>query len=180
MTTASIVARSGWIIPEPFAIPPTVNPPRATTASFGRVSVVMIASAASRAAVLRERRDGRVEPGQQPVQRQPRADHAGREDEHLLGVEVEQPRRLGGARERVELAALAGGRVRDAGVDHDGLRVGEREVLAVISRHAACTRLRVNIAAPVACGTERTTARSLRVASGSRPRRPRRRSPARR
>src|SRR5262245_19157507 len=33
----------------------------------------------------------------------------------------------------------------------------------VISRQAAWTRLRVNIAAPVACGTERTTARSFRA-----------------
>jgi len=82
------------------------------------------------AAIGRERRDGRVERRQQPVQGQPHADHAGREDEHLLGVELHQARGLGRARERVELAALAGRRVRDARVDHHGLRVGEVEVLA--------------------------------------------------
>ena len=46
MTTASIVARHGWIIPAPFAIPPTVKPSRSTTAVFGPASVVRIASAA--------------------------------------------------------------------------------------------------------------------------------------
>ena len=48
------------------------------------------------------------------LERQQRADHTRGEDEHLLGVEVEQPPGLGGGRERVELAPLAGGRVRDA------------------------------------------------------------------
>ena len=47
MSTASIVASCGWIIPEPFAIPPTVNPSSVTAASFVFVSVVRIASAAS-------------------------------------------------------------------------------------------------------------------------------------
>ena len=83
------------------------------------------------AAVRRERRDRRLEAGEQLVQRQPGADHARREDEHLLGGQVEQPRGLGRGRERVELAALAGGGVGDAGVDHHRLRLGEREVLAV-------------------------------------------------
>ena len=46
-------------------------------------------------------------------------------------VEVEEPRRLGRGREGVELPAFARRRVRDARVDHDRLRVGEREVLAV-------------------------------------------------
>ena len=44
--TTSIVARQGWIIPAPFAIPPTVNPPTLTSASFGPESVVRIAPAA--------------------------------------------------------------------------------------------------------------------------------------
>ena len=47
MTTASIVARLGWIIPAPFAIPPTVTPSREATAVFGPLSVVRIASAAA-------------------------------------------------------------------------------------------------------------------------------------
>ncbi len=50
VTTASMVAMAGWIIPEPLAMPPTVKvrPPTWTraAASLGRVSVVMIARAA--------------------------------------------------------------------------------------------------------------------------------------
>ena len=42
-----MVASAGWIIPEPLAIPPTVKPSVAATECLGRVSVVMIASAAS-------------------------------------------------------------------------------------------------------------------------------------
>src|SRR5436309_3394027 len=49
--TASNVAMSGWIIPAPLAIPPTVTMPaavsRRTAQCFGRVSVVMMARAAS-------------------------------------------------------------------------------------------------------------------------------------
>ena len=59
------------------------------------------------------------------------ADDAGREDEHLFRVEGEQPPGLRGRRERVELAALARGRVGHARVDHDRLRLRERQVLAV-------------------------------------------------
>lgn len=47
VTRPSIVARSGWIIPAPFAIPPTVKPDVVTAACFGCVSVVMIAAAAA-------------------------------------------------------------------------------------------------------------------------------------
>ena len=93
-------------------MPPTVKPPRATAASFGARVGRHDRRGRVGAAVGRERRDGRIERRQQLVQRQPRADHAGREHEHLLGVELHQPRRLGRARERVELAALAGGGVR--------------------------------------------------------------------
>src|SRR5436305_226638 len=42
-----MVASSGWIIPEPLAMPPTTKPGPAATDSFERVSVVMIACAAS-------------------------------------------------------------------------------------------------------------------------------------
>ena len=41
------MASCGWIIPEPFAIPPTTKPSPCATASFAYVSVVMIAVAAS-------------------------------------------------------------------------------------------------------------------------------------
>ena len=46
VTTASIVASRGWIIPAPFAIPPTVKPSCEASAVFGPLSVVRIASAA--------------------------------------------------------------------------------------------------------------------------------------
>ncbi len=45
--TTSIVARTGWIMPAPLAIPPTVNPPALACASFGPESVVRMASAAA-------------------------------------------------------------------------------------------------------------------------------------
>ena len=77
----------------------------------------------------RERRHSVAQAAEHLLERQQRADHARGEDEHLLGVEVEQPPGLGGGRERVELAALAGGRVGDARVDHDRLRLGRREML---------------------------------------------------
>src|SRR6266576_1613208 len=51
VSTASRVAISGWIIPAPLAIPPTVTRPpgvsKRTAQCFGRVSVVMMARAAS-------------------------------------------------------------------------------------------------------------------------------------
>ena len=51
VNTASRVAMSGWIIPAPLAIPPTVIGPcgvsSRTAQCFTRVSVVMIARAAS-------------------------------------------------------------------------------------------------------------------------------------
>ena len=123
----------------------------------------MIASAASAPPSAESAATAGSSAGEQLVQRQPRADHAGREDEHLLGVEVEQPRRLGRGRERVELAALAGGGVRDAGVDRRPPAARRaRGARGRSARQAAWTRLRVNIAAPIAGGTERTTARSLR------------------
>ena len=51
VTTASIVARFGSIMPEPLAIPPTANDApessvQRTACSFGKGSVVMIATAA--------------------------------------------------------------------------------------------------------------------------------------
>ncbi len=111
-------------------MPPTVKPGPRATASLARG--VGGQDRLGRAPRRRRReRGGRLgQAGQHAVQRQRRADHAGREDEHLLGVEVEQPRGLGGGRARVELAALARGGVGDARVDDDGLRLRELEVLA--------------------------------------------------
>ena len=47
VSTTSIVARPGASMPAPFAMPPTRHPSRSTTTVFGRLSVVMIARAAS-------------------------------------------------------------------------------------------------------------------------------------
>ena len=110
-------------------MPPTVKPSsetdgllRARVGGEDRVRGV-------RATVGRERGHGRLQPGEDAFERQQRSDHAGREDEHLLGLQVEQPAGLGRRRDRVEQAALARGRVRDAGVDDDRLRLGGGEVL---------------------------------------------------
>ena len=132
MTTASIVARSGWIIPEPFAIPPTVKPPRETTASFERGVGGHDRLGRVGAAVVGERRRRRARAPGSSLCSGSRAPITPVESTSTSSeVEVEQPRRLGGRRERVELAALAGRGVRDARVDHDRLRLGEREMLAV-------------------------------------------------
>ncbi len=47
VSTTSIVARPGASMPAPFAMPPTRHPSPSTTTVFARVSVVMIARAAS-------------------------------------------------------------------------------------------------------------------------------------
>jgi hypothetical protein len=47
VTTASIVASAGWIIPAPLAIPPTTNPAPCAMDVFGPASVVRIASDAA-------------------------------------------------------------------------------------------------------------------------------------
>ena len=82
-----------------------------------------------RPALVRQRRGGVSKGGHDLVEREPLADHAGREDEHLLRVQPKQPRRFGRGRPRAELAAYAGRRVRDSGVDDDGLRLRELEML---------------------------------------------------
>ena len=87
-------------------------------ASSRCVSVVRIASAASAPPSAGERGGAASKPGEQLVQRQRRADHAGREHEHLLGRRARAARAAcAGGRERVERALRAGRRVRDAGVD---------------------------------------------------------------
>ena len=71
---------------------------------------------------------GGPRPGEHLVERQAGADHARREDEHLLRLE---PERLGETDSRGDgvLLALRPRRgIRDAGVDQHGLRLGEREM----------------------------------------------------
>ena len=92
MTTASIVARQGWIIPAPFAIPPTVKPPRARPPASGPCP----SSGSRRPRPRRRPRASAAAASSRPaaaLDRQRHADHAGREHEHLLGRELEQLRR---------------------------------------------------------------------------------------
>ena len=111
MITASIVARAGWIIPDPFAMPPIVKPAAPDRCRLG-ARVGRQDRVGGRRAPLRHENGGRLfEPRPDLRERQWDADHAGGEDEHLVDVEVEQPCRLRGSRDRVELPALAGGRV---------------------------------------------------------------------
>ena len=144
-------------------MPPTVNPSPCATACFVRVSVVRIASAAAAPPSAESAVAAAREAGEQLVERQRHADHAGREHEHLLLGEPEQPRRLRGGRPRVALALLAGGRVRVARV---------RRPPPAAARSSRCSlrdddRRRLHPvdgehAAPVAGTVERTSARSLR------------------
>ena len=124
-----MVARLGWIIPEPFAIPPTVNSALRETAVFG-MRVGGEDRLGSVGAAVRGERSGRVvEPREHALHRQRRADHAGREDDHLLRREPEQRGGMLGRRDCVGDPLLAGRGVRDAGVDHDRLRLRLLEVL---------------------------------------------------
>ena len=61
---------------------------------------------------------------------------------------------------RVSDPGFAGGRVRDAGVHDDRLRLGHLEVARETATGAACTRFVVQTAPPTAGGTERTSATS--------------------
>src|SRR4029078_11680327 len=106
--TASIVASRGWIIPAPLAIPPTPKPSREASVVFGPSCVVIIASAPGgrrrdhararrgRAAGGGERDGGLVAACEQLPHREPRADHAGREDDDLWAPEPERCRSVGG------------------------------------------------------------------------------------
>ena len=80
------------------------------------------------AAVCRERSGRGDEALLDPLERQRRTDHAGREHEHLLRHEPEQRSGARGSRGGVGVALGAGRGVRDAGVDHDRLRLRDREV----------------------------------------------------
>ena len=140
-------------------MPPTVKPATCATACFVRVSVVRIASAAARLRRRRGRRSRRAT-RRGVRQRQRRADDAGRQDEHLLGVEGEQPRRLDRGRARVELPAHPGGRIRGAGVEDDGLRLRQLEVLLRDLHRRGLHPVDGEHAAPVAGPSDRTTARS--------------------
>ena len=98
-TIESIVAICGWIIPTPFAIPVTASPSPAsprdaasagssmvTVETFMTESVVRSASAAAARWVSLEPSAGRRRPQAppRPVERQPRADDAGRQRQDVV------------------------------------------------------------------------------------------------
>ena len=127
VTTASIVARRGWIIPAPFAIPPTVKPPRETTASFGVGVGGQDRLGRVGAAVRRELDLARA-------RRAASASAASRRSRRSRG-RAPAPARARAARAASAAVASAssspcspGGGVRDARVDHDRLRLGLGEV----------------------------------------------------
>ena len=85
----------------------------------------------SGSASFRPERGGRsAHSGEHLLERERNPDHAGREDDDLLRAKVEHRRRLGRRALRVGDSALARGRVRDARVHHDGLRLRELEMPA--------------------------------------------------
>ena len=126
--TDSIVAMFGWIMPTPFAMPLTVivtssrrRPPRVGPGSstvvlttFATESVVRRAPAAASSAASSEASCGTSasRPVRNAIQRQSRADDAGREVEHLGLVDAEGVGHEPSDRGLVGVARLAGGRVR--------------------------------------------------------------------
>ena len=120
---ASMVAMSGWIMPEPLAMPATVTsvaPMRARAqAPLAKVSVVQIASAAARQVADPSCIVQAGQRGRDLVDRKRLADHAGRCDEHVLGPRIEQ----GGHRLRLGahrgVARRADHHVGVAGIDHE-------------------------------------------------------------
>ena len=111
----NMVAMCGSSMPTPLAMPPIVTgrPARSNrrAASFGRVSVVMMASAAQPAALRREPLDQLGQPGPDLVHRQRLADHAGRGDQHLPRRDPQQLAGDAGHLARVLDALLAGAHV---------------------------------------------------------------------
>ncbi len=138
-TKASMVAMSGAIMPAPLAMPliVTLALPSFTVAvaTFGKVSVVMIALAASiqspGAACSARRAEHAVEFG--GVERF--ADHAGGGEKHLAGAAAE---RLGGdrGRQRRRLpAGLAGEGIGVAGIHHQRAGACLEEPRPSLARH---------------------------------------------
>src|SRR5581483_7157026 len=82
-----------------------------------------------RAARRRELKRGRADAAEHRVERELLADHARREDDHLLRLEAEQPAGLRRHRPGGDEALLARGGVRVAGVRHDRLRLRKLEML---------------------------------------------------
>ena len=156
-----MVASCGWIIPDPFAIPPTVNPSSETAASFVRVSVVRIASAAS------------APPSDESVvAASPRPVVTLCSGSKVPMTPVERTSTCSASRSRsLPASAAVASASSSPRSPVAALATPELTTIAcgsVVSRcaletttGAACTRLTVNIAAPTAGTVERTIARSF-------------------
>ena len=126
----------GSIMPEPFAVPPTVKVPRAvctvTACSFGNGSVVMMARAVSLPRPRASADTAARMPADTVSHRQADTDHTGGGDEHLVGAAAQARRDIGRHVARVRDAVLAGAGIRAAAVHHDGAHapLGPLDVLA--------------------------------------------------
>ena len=109
-------------------MPPTVKPPLCATATFGPESVVRIAAAAASPPSAESSPAAARAPASTFLERQAGADDAGRENEHLLRLEPERAGETDSRGDGVLLALRPRRRIRDAGVDQHGLRLGEREM----------------------------------------------------
>ena len=125
-TKLSIVAMSGAIMPAPLAMPliVTVTPSMAAwrVASFGKVSVVMIAwAAAAQASAPSSVRPGAI--GEHALELggvEGLADHAGRGDEDLFRPALRPPRRRSGGQRHGLAPAQAREGIGVAGIHHEG------------------------------------------------------------
>ncbi len=137
-TIASIVAILGWIIPTPLAMPVTRTRRTARPSGSGRAIVTVAAfvlrvgrseglrGRGERVVGRREARRERVDAGGDLVERQPRADDAGREEERPLRGD---PQRAGEEPRDLGLVGVAGGTGRGVGGAarrHDRLGQPER------------------------------------------------------
>jgi hypothetical protein len=128
VTTASIVASRGWIIPAPFAIAAYDE----AVAAHDR----LLRAAISRenrcrgglAAVRPKRRGGLAQSADDLLEWQLHADYSGREDDDLLSLQAEKLRRLAGRALSVRDPLRACRRVCDSGVHDDGLWLRNLEV----------------------------------------------------
>ena len=93
VSTTSIVASCGASMPAPLAIPPTDQPAPSTTTCLLTESVVMIASAASVAAVAAQRGVGRVDAVEEVLAGVGQADQPGGADDDVDRADAEVGRR---------------------------------------------------------------------------------------
>ena len=125
----------GSIMPEPLAVPPTVNDPRAvwtvTACSFGNGSVVMMARAVSLPLPRASAATAPRMPGDDAVHLEVDADDAGRCDEHFARIAASAAATSAAMRVGIRHPLVAGAGVGAAAVHDDRARdaAGPREML---------------------------------------------------